>query len=92
MPLSPAERSAQSRRAALIQAARGRHNTAPGRAAFFAKFLAQIDPDLPEAERIKRANALRKAYYAELLQKALAAHRRRREERARTQAMQIEND
>ena len=90
MPLNPAERSAQSRRAALIQAARGRHNTAPGRAAFFAKFLAQVDPDLPEAERIKRAKALRKAYYAELLQKALASHRRRREEKAR--ALQSEND
>jgi hypothetical protein len=85
MPLSPAERSAQSRRAAHIQAAKGRHNTAPGRAAFFAKFLAQVDPTLPEPERIKRAKALRKAYYAELLLKALASHRRRREEKERAQ-------
>jgi hypothetical protein len=79
--LSSAERSAQSRRAALIQKAKGRVNTAPGRAAFFQQFLDQVDPDrvLPERERIERAKALRKAYYAGLLLKALAARRRKRE-------------
>lgn len=83
MPFSPAERSAMTRRHALIQHSKGRTNTAPARAAFFAKFLHEVDPDgvLPEAERIKRAKALRKAYYAELLLKALAAHRRKREEK-----------
>ncbi len=93
MPLSPAERSAMTRKHALIQHSRGRTNTAPARAAFFAKFLHEVDPDgvLLEGERIKRAKALRKAYYAELLLKALASHRRRREEKTRTQ-QQLEGD
>jgi hypothetical protein len=87
VPLSPAERSAQSRRASMIGHARGRTNTGPARAAFFAQFLKKVDPDgvLPEAERMKRAKALRKAYYAELLLKALAYHRRKREEKGREQ-------
>jgi hypothetical protein len=92
--LSAAERSARSRRAALIQAAKGRTNTAPGRAAFFAQFLKKVDPDgvLPEAERIKRAKALRAAYYAELLQKALASHRRKRDAKALAKALQAEGE
>jgi hypothetical protein len=87
--LSPAERSAQSRRAALIQKARGRVNTAPGRAAFFQQFLDKVDPDgvLPEGERIERAKALRAAYYADLLLKALASRRRKREAKALTEAV-----
>lgn len=83
MSLSPAERSARSRRAALIRHARGGTNTGPARAAFFKQFLDKVDPGgvLPEGERIDRAKALRKAYYADLLLKTLAARRRKREER-----------
>lgn len=91
---SPAERSVQSRRASMIGHAKGRTNTGPARAAFFAQFLQKVDPDgvLSEAERFKRAKALRRAYYAELLLKALASHRLRREEKARARALQVEED
>lgn len=76
----------------MVQRAKGRHNTAPGRAAFFQQFLDKVDPEsiLPEGERIKRAKALRKAYYADLLRKALAARRRKREERESAQKALIE--
>jgi hypothetical protein len=91
---SPEERSAQSRRASMIGHAKGRTNTGPARAAFFAKFLLEVDPDevLPKVERVKRAKALRKAYYAGLLLKALASRRLKREEKARAQAKQLEEE
>jgi hypothetical protein len=93
-PHSAAERSAQARRASLIGHARGRTNTGPARAAFFAQFLQKADPGgvLPEAERIKRAKQLRRAYYAELLGKALASRRRKREAKALAQAMLQEGE
>lgn len=81
MSLSPEQRTAQSRRAALIRHARGGTNTGPARAAFFQQFVDQVDPErvLLERERISRAKALRKAYYAGLLIKSLASRRRKRE-------------
>ncbi len=93
-PQSPEERSARARRASLIGHARGRTNTGPARAAFFVQFLRQVDPDgvLPERERIKRAKALRKAYYAQLLLKSLASRRRKREAKALAQALLVEGE
>jgi hypothetical protein len=46
--------------------------TAPGRAAFLARFEAQVDPrrELPEAERLRRAEHARKSYFAALALKS----------------------
>lgn len=44
----------------------GREITKNARAAFEAKFYEQTDPALPEAERQRRAEHLRKAYFAQL--------------------------
>jgi hypothetical protein len=61
-----------------ITAARydGREQTAKARATFRQSFLDQVDPDrtLPEPERERRAEALRRAHYARL---ALASVRSR---------------
>jgi len=45
-----------------------RQLTAPGRAAFLAKFERDVDPDgvLPEQERLRRAMHARKAHFARL--------------------------
>lgn len=53
--------------------------TAPGRAAFDARFVRQVDPDgvLPEAERRQRASAAKKAYFAELALKSSKARARK---------------
>lgn len=54
-----------------------RELTVPARAAFLARFEAEVDPDgiLPEAERRRRAEHARKAYFARL---ALASAKARR--------------
>jgi hypothetical protein len=53
--------------------------TAPAREAFMGRFEREVDPDgvLPERERAQRAQAARRAYYAELALKSLAARRKR---------------
>lgn len=58
-----------------------RDTSAKARAAFMAKFEAEVDPDgvLPEAERARRAEHARKAYFARL---ALASAKARRERKA----------
>lgn len=65
---TPAERVLHARRAAYALHAAGKTNTAPARLAQMARFDREVDPDgvLPEAERQKRAEAARKAYFAEL--------------------------
>ncbi len=79
MPLSPSERSLRARLAAHSLHARvdPSAHTAPARAAFLAKFEAEVDPDgiLPEVERKRRAEHARKAYFARL---ALASAKARR--------------
>jgi hypothetical protein len=56
-----------------------RELTANARAAADARFYDATDPTLPEAERQRRAEHLRKAYYAELALKSATARRKRRE-------------
>lgn len=77
--LSPAQRSLRGRMGAYVVHARydPRQTTAPARAAFLRRFLEEVDPDrvLPEAERLRRAAAARKAYFIRL---AYLASRRRR--------------
>ena len=55
--------------------------TAPARAAMQAKFEKMVDPnnELLPAERAKRAENARKAYYARLALKSAKARRRRSE-------------
>jgi hypothetical protein len=81
--LSPAERRLRARLAAHTMHAQhdARAVTAKARAAFLIRFERQADPDglLPPAERQRRAQQLRSAYFAQL---ALAAARARRARRA----------
>ena len=81
--LSPAERSLRARLAAHAMHAQrdARVTTAKARAAFLGRFGREADPEgvLPPAERQRRAQQLRSAYFAEL---ALAAAKSRRVRRA----------
>jgi hypothetical protein len=75
--LTPEQRSQRSRLAAQTRHAQGRTNTAPARAAFEQRFVDQVDPDrtLPEAERLKRAEAARSAHFTRM---ALASSKARK--------------
>lgn len=55
--------------------------TAPARRALLDKFEREVDPDnkLPPAERAKRAENARKAYYQRLALKSAIARRRRKD-------------
>jgi hypothetical protein len=81
--LTPAERTLRARLAA--HAMHGRHDvratTAKARAVFLARFEQQADPEglLIPAERERRAQQLRSAYFAQL---ALASAKARRARRA----------
>ena len=57
-----------------------RQLTAPGRAAFLAKFEREVDPDgvLPEQERLRRASHARKAHFARLARLSALARRNKR--------------
>ena len=54
--------------------------TAAARKAFLSKFEGEVDPDavLPEAERQRRAEAARKAYFTRLALRSAKARRRRK--------------
>ncbi len=56
-----------------------RKTTAKARQAFRASFLDRVDPDrtLPEAERLRRAESLRKAHYSRMALASAKARRRR---------------
>jgi hypothetical protein len=75
--LTPADRSAQARIAALTKHAMGdpREATKPARAAFLARFEAQVDPrgELEPAERQRRAARARRAYMLNLARKSAIA-------------------
>jgi hypothetical protein len=79
--LSSAERRLQARAAAyrLHSLYDSRLLTANARAAFQERFARQVDPDgiLPEAERQRRAECARKAYYSALAAKSAQARRQR---------------
>ena len=51
--------------------------TAPATRAFLQRFLDQVDPALPEAERMRRAEHLRRAHMTELARKSVQARARR---------------
>lgn len=79
-PLTPAERSLRSRIGAYLMHARNdpRETTQAARAAFAQRFVNEVDPHrrLPEPERLRRADAARRAYFSRLAY--LAARRRSR--------------
>jgi hypothetical protein len=80
---TPAERSLQARMAAHLMHAR--HDScvtsAPGRAAFLARFEREVDPDrtLDPEERARRAEHARRAYMAGLSLAGVKAKRVKRE-------------
>ena len=83
MSLSPSERTLRARIAAYSKHAKHdpRESTAPARAAALARFEDEVDPnrELPEAERARRAEAARKAYFTRLAFKSAQARRKRAE-------------
>lgn len=78
--LTPEQRSLRSRIAAHEKWAHtdAVAGTAAARTAFLARFEVEVDPDqvLPEAERRRRAEHARKAYFAKLALKSALARRR----------------
>ena len=83
--LSPAERTLRARLAAYAMHARhdARRTSANGRAAFLARFEADVDPDghLDPEERRRRAEHARSAYFARLALASVAARRAKRASR-----------
>ncbi len=77
--LTPSERVMRARMAAYTLQARHdpRETTRPARAAFNQRFLDEVDPDhrLPNHERLRRADAARRAYFTRLAY--LSARKRR---------------
>lgn len=81
--LSQSERTLRARAAAYARHARtdGQTAIAPAHAGRWAKLLATVDPDgvLSEAERVRRAEALRKSQLALASLKSAKVRRERRE-------------
>jgi len=77
--LSPAERSMRARVAAYALHAQrdSRELTVKARSAAWQKYLDEVDPDgsLPEAERVRRAESLRKSRLLAASLKAAVARR-----------------
>ncbi len=82
MGLTPAERTLRARLAAhtLHATVDSRAHTEPARKAFMDRFEDQVDPDrvLPSAERRRRAEQAKKAYFIRLALKSVQARRRAR--------------
>jgi hypothetical protein len=80
--MNPSERALRARLAAHAMHGRNdaRATTAKARAAFLARFERQADPEgrLPPAERQRRAQQLRRAYFARLALASAKARRARR--------------
>jgi hypothetical protein len=76
--LTPEQRSLRARMAAYALHDPG-VTTKRARDAFMARFERQVDPDrtLPEAERRRRVEAARKAYFLGLALKSAKARRKR---------------
>jgi hypothetical protein len=80
--MNPGERALRARLGAYAMHARNdaRETTAKARAAFLARFERLADPEgrLPAAERERRAQQLRRAYFARLALASAKARRARR--------------
>lgn len=77
-PLTPEQRSLRARLAAHVLHAQGKTNTQPARDAFDARFEAEVDPEgvLPPAERMRRAEHARLAYFSRLALKSAQARQK----------------
>ena len=82
--LSPQESHLRARIGALSLHSQGRTNTAPARAAFLDRFAREVDPEgvLPEAERLRRADYAKRAFFSKLALKSAQSRRRRSERKA----------
>jgi hypothetical protein len=85
--MDPQERSLRARLAAHVSWANTpdpASRTAKARAAQLARFEREVDPEgvLPEAERMRRAEHAKKAYYTRLALKAASSRRIKRETKA----------
>jgi hypothetical protein len=91
--LTPAERTLRARLAAHTQHAKGRTNTGPAREKFLSRFESEVDPDrvLDPAERARRAEHAKRAYFTALSLKA-ARQRRMRGSQARDQRSDLPSD
>lgn len=82
MDLTPAERVLRARLAAHSLHAKvdSQKHTEPARLAFMNRFENQVDPEraLSEAERRRRADQARKAYFTQLALKSVQARRKAR--------------
>lgn len=82
MGLTPAERTMRARLAAhtLHAMVDSREHTEPARRAFMERFDDQVDPDrvLSRAERRRRAEQAKKAYFTRLALKSVQARRKAR--------------
>ena len=80
--MNPGERALRARLGAYAMHGRNdaRETTAKARAAFLARFERLADPEgrLPPAERERRAQQLRRAYFARLALASVKARRARR--------------
>lgn len=80
--MTPAERSLRGRIGAYLMHARNdpRETTRAARAAFAQRFVDDVDPHrrLPEPERIRRAEAARKAYFSRIAYLAARSRNGRR--------------
>lgn len=95
MSLTDSERSLRARIAAHERWAQTPDRsaaTAPARAALMARFEREVDPNgtLPPAERARRAEHARKAYYGRLALKSARARRRSKELAAEGEAAERE--
>jgi hypothetical protein len=77
--MTPGERTLRARMAAYVLHSRydSRELTAPARRAFNDRFEKEVDPDgtLPPAERQRRAEAAKKAYFTRLALNSAQARR-----------------
>ena len=85
--LTPSERTLRARAAVHASWANTSDpsaRTEPARRSFLARFEDEVDPDrtLPEAERIRRAEHARKAYFTGLALKSATARRKASEQEA----------
>lgn len=79
--LSPSERSQRAKLASHVSWARTPDpsaRTEPGRRTFLSRFEDEVDPnrELPESERIRRAEHARKAYFTRLAFASAKARRK----------------
>ncbi len=78
--MTPAERSMRARKAAYTKWAHSDsvQGTAKARGTFLDRFVDEVDPDreLPETERLRRAESARKAYFTGLALKSAQARRK----------------